>query len=116
MLLAAVPAMSHATTVRLATVLGSIDITLYDKEAPLTVANFLSYVNSGAYKNSFMHRSVPGFIIQGGGYTWNSGTNSVAAVPASAPVQNEFSASRSNVRGISSIGSVSIDPAQHLHK
>jgi peptidyl-prolyl cis-trans isomerase A (cyclophilin A) len=34
---------------------------------PATVENFLSYVNSGAYNNSIIHRSVPGFVIQGGG-------------------------------------------------
>ena len=61
-ILLALPAISHATTVRLPTSLGAIDITLYDNAAPRTVANFLSYVNSGAYNNSFIHRSVPGFI------------------------------------------------------
>ena len=94
--------------VRLVTVLGPIDITLYDTEAPLTVANFLSYVNSGAYSNSFIHRSMPGFVIQGGGYTLNNAT--LAAVPASAPVQNEFSTSRSNVRGTIAMAKVGSDP------
>ena len=108
--LATTPVASEASTVRLLTALGPIDITLYDAEAPLTVANFLSYVNSGAYANSFFHRSVPGFIIQGGGYTWNSGTNTAAAVPALAPVQNEFSATRSNVRGTIAMAKVANNP------
>ena len=77
--LAAVPA--QATMVRLHTVLGPVDIDLLDAEAPLTVANFLGYVRSGAYANSFIHRSVPGFVIQGGGYTW-SDANGAIKVPA----------------------------------
>lgn len=93
------PAASTATTVRLQTTLGNVDIQLYDAEAPLTVANFLNYVNSGAYNNSFIHRSVAGFVIQGGGYTWNSTTNSANQITANPPVINEFSASRSNLRG-----------------
>lgn len=59
---------AHATVVRLNTSLGPIDIELFDAAAPRTVANFLAYVNSGAFNNSFIHRSIPGFIIQGGGY------------------------------------------------
>jgi cyclophilin family peptidyl-prolyl cis-trans isomerase len=90
---------AFATTVRMQTSMGVIDIQLMDAVAPATVANFLAYVNSGAYVNSFIHRSVPGFIIQGGGYSWNNVTNGVATVPANAPVVNEFSASRSNLRG-----------------
>lgn len=87
------------TVVRLQTSLGSIDIELFDAAAPLTVANFLDYVNSGAYVNSFIHRSVPGFIIQGGGYTWNNTLNQAFTVAANSPVINEFSPTRSNLRG-----------------
>ncbi|MEP7328794.1 MAG: peptidylprolyl isomerase, partial [Betaproteobacteria bacterium] len=94
----ALPAASHATMVRLTTPIGAIDIVLYDTAAPQTVANFLTYVNSGAYVDSFIHRSVPGFVIQGGGYFWNV-ANNVVAVPQNAPVINEFSATRSNRRG-----------------
>jgi cyclophilin family peptidyl-prolyl cis-trans isomerase len=99
------PAISQASMVRLITVLGPIDIALDDTAtatttaAPQTVTNFLSYVNNGAYSNSFIHRSMPGFVIQGGGYTWDSTTNGVKAIPVSAPVNNEFSTSRSNLRG-----------------
>lgn len=46
------PQTSHATTVRMKTVLGPIDIVLYDQEVPSQVANFLALVNSGAYDNS----------------------------------------------------------------
>ncbi len=105
-----VPAATHATTVRLNTTLGAIDIVLYDVAAPRTVANFLAYVNGGAYRNSFVHRSVPGFVVQGGGFTWDDATGNVAAVPARPPVANEFSASRSNRRGTVAMAKLGGDP------
>ena len=92
------PLAGQATVVRLQTVLGVVDIALLDNEAPRTVANFLSYLNRGAYNSSFIHRSVPGFIIQGGGYLWDEPIG-VKQITAGAPVANEFSVSRSNLRG-----------------
>ena len=110
MLLLCTPVVAQATTVRLHTVLGPVDIDLYDTGAPLTVANFLGYVNSGAYGNSFIHRSVPGFIIQGGGYTWESATSSARKIPAGAAVVNEFDAGRSNLRGTIAMAKLPGDP------
>ncbi len=104
------PALAQATVVRMHTVLGLIDVQLYDTAAPKTVANFLAYVNSGAYANSFIHRSMPGFVIQGGGYTWDSGLGAPKAVPALAPVINEFSPTRSNVRGTIALAKLGGDP------
>lgn len=101
---------SQATTVRLQTTLGVIDIQLFDAAAPLTVANFLGYVTNGAYDGTFIHRSVPGFVIQGGGYALGSAPNSTTPVPAGAPVTNEFSASRSNLRGTIAMAKVGGDP------
>jgi len=104
----AFPAISSASTVSMQTVLGEIDIELFDTAAPLTVANFMNYVNSGAYNNSFIHRSVPGFIIQGGSYTWSdTGVNAISQNP---PVVNEFDLSRSNVRGTIAMAKLSGDP------
>lgn len=108
--LAFTPVLAQASMARLLTVLGPIDIALDDTAAPLTVTNFLSYVNSGAYSNSFIHRSMPGFIIQGGGFKWDSGINGAVTIPASAPVQNEFSTSRSNVRGTVAMAKLPNDP------
>ena len=51
--------------VRFNTDLGVIDVVLLQNVAPLNVANFLTYVNSGAYDASFVHRSIANFIIQG---------------------------------------------------
>lgn len=99
-----------ATTVRLTTSVGAIDIVLHDDAAPRTVANFLAYVNSGAYRNSFVHRSVPGFVIQGGGFIWDDATNRSVAVPAKPPVVNEFSASRPNRRGTVAMAKLASSP------
>src|SRR6267378_1855008 len=49
--------------------LGVIDVELFDNEKPETVRNFLLYIRSGAYSNSFLHRCVPGFAVQGGGFS-----------------------------------------------
>jgi cyclophilin family peptidyl-prolyl cis-trans isomerase/formylglycine-generating enzyme required for sulfatase activity len=56
------------TAVRLSTSVGNIDILLFPSATPLTVANFLSYVDAGYYTGVAFHRSVPGFVIQGGAY------------------------------------------------
>lgn len=61
---------AQATTVQIQTNLGDIEINLFDKKTPITVQNFLSYVNSGAYNDTLIHRSVPGFVIQGGDYSY----------------------------------------------
>jgi cyclophilin family peptidyl-prolyl cis-trans isomerase len=79
---------------------GIINVLLFDQAqtgAPLTVKNFLNYVNDGDYTNSIIHRSVSNFIIQGGGFTIND--LNPGLVPADPPVQNEFSVDRSNLRG-----------------
>ncbi|GLR11651.1 hypothetical protein GCM10007907_04410 [Chitinimonas prasina] len=98
-LLLATPLASQATTVRLETSLGPVDIELYDAEAPKTVTNFLGYVKRGDYNSSFMHRSVPGFVVQGGGFAWRNASNSVDAIPTQPAVDNEFSTARLNKRG-----------------
>ena len=77
------------------TTLGDISVQLYPDTAPQTVANFLRYVSAGDYNNSLIHRSVPSFIFQGGGYQVQNGT--IATVPAFPPVVNEFHTS--NTRG-----------------
>lgn len=97
-------------TVRFRTNLGNIDVELLPDAAPLTVANFLSYVNNSSfsrnYNQSFIHRSVPNFVIQGGGYKFvNGNTNSIIPSP---PVVNEFSLS--NIRGTLAMAKFQGDP------
>ncbi|MCX7175701.1 MAG: peptidylprolyl isomerase [Proteobacteria bacterium] len=110
LLLTTVAATSQATTVRLQTTLGVVDIQLFDVAAPKAVANFLAYVNSGAYDNTFIHRSILGFIIQGGGYALGSAPNSTNPVPALPPVVNEFSTTRPNLRGTIAMAKLPGDP------
>jgi peptidyl-prolyl cis-trans isomerase B (cyclophilin B) len=53
----------------MSTSLGDLKIALYEKEAPETVKNFLAYVNDKFYDGTIFHRVIPGFMIQGGGFT-----------------------------------------------
>ncbi len=109
-LVLAAPTVCSATVIRMQTTLGIIDIQLYETAAPLTVANFLAYAKSGAYANSFIHRSVSGFIVQGGGFVWNNATSQVTAIATNPPVANEFDASRSNIRGTIAMAKLGNDP------
>lgn len=86
------------TTVRFQTSLGGYDIELFDSTAPLTVANFLQYIDGGDYVNSFVHRTVSGQGIQGGGFTHPGGT-SILDVPSRGELASEL-ASQAKVSGI----------------
>lgn len=63
---------------------GSITVELFEKEAPLTVQNFLDYVESGFYNGTIFHRIIDGFMIQGGGFDVN-----MQQKKGSAPIKNE---------------------------
>ena len=67
--LAALAPRAEAQTVRVTTDMGEFVIELQPDRAPLTVANFLKYVNEGFYTNTLFHRVVSSFVIQGGGYS-----------------------------------------------
>ena len=58
-------------TVMIETSAGSFTVELFATRAPLTVANFLKYVDSGFYTDTIFHRVVAGFVVQGGGYDTN---------------------------------------------
>ncbi len=73
---------------RVATTKGNFDIILYSHATPATVNNFLNYVDSGRYTDSFFHRSVANFVLQGGGYKYTS-TSGFSAVTKYAAVVNE---------------------------
>ncbi len=81
------------STVRFDTTDGPINVQLFDAQAPQTVANFINYLQSGAYNNSIFHRLVAGFVLQGGGFTFDATSHSLPAIPANPPVQNEFGTS-----------------------
>ncbi|MGH8282345.1 MAG: peptidylprolyl isomerase [Gammaproteobacteria bacterium] len=76
------------------TSLGTFVVQLDSRRAPLTVANFLRYVNTGFYNGTTFHRAVPGFVIQGGGYT-----TAYAEKKTLAPIPNESGNGLSNLRG-----------------
>ncbi len=65
-----------------------LDMALFSNRTPITRQNFLKYVSDGDYVNSFIHRSVPDFVIQGGGFLLNG--NSIESVPTDPPIVNEF--------------------------
>jgi cyclophilin family peptidyl-prolyl cis-trans isomerase len=92
--------------VRVETPLGSFEVELFPDLAPITVANFLKYVSAGDYENSFFHRSVPGFVIQGGGYAFENGEP--VAIATRAAIINEFG--RSNLRGTLAMAKQAGDP------
>src|SRR5881409_980858 len=93
-LASAAPA-SAGTLAQFRTRFGDIDVELYDQDKPVTVQNFIRYVKSGAYTNMFLHRCIPEFIVQGGGF---STTNQLATnlftvfdyVPTFGTITNEF--------------------------
>lgn len=61
--------LSHAATmVEMKTNMGTVTIELYDEQAPITVKNFLDYVDQGFYDGTIFHRVISGFMVQGGGF------------------------------------------------
>ena len=78
----------EGTVLEFRTVSGDYFVELFDAILPLTVGNFLNYVLDGDFINSFIHRSVPGFVIQGGAFAVPDGT--LQQVPTDPPVVNEF--------------------------
>ncbi len=77
-------AAEHAPRVRLETTMGNIVLQLDPERAPITVENFLGYVNDGFYNGTIFHRVIDGFMIQGGGYSAN-----FSRKQARAPIKNE---------------------------
>ncbi len=80
--------------VALDTTKGQIVIELFAEEAPGTVKNFLSYVESGFFVDTIFHRVIPGFMAQGGGFTAD-----LKKKPTEAPIQNEANNGVRNERG-----------------
>jgi len=80
--------------VKVETNYGSFVVGLYGGKAPKTVENFLQYANSGFYNGTIFHRVIPGFMVQGGGYT-----KDFKRKPTQAPINNEAKNGLSNLRG-----------------
>ena len=73
---------------------GDIKIELYQDKAPITVENFLSYVNDGFYDGTIFHRVIPNFMVQGGGFTPDFNQKDVKP-----PIKNEAKNGLKNERG-----------------
>jgi peptidyl-prolyl cis-trans isomerase A (cyclophilin A) len=69
-------------------------ILLFEREAPITVKNFLAYVDSGFYNGTIFHRVIPGFVVQGGGFD-----KKMIRRPTFAPIKNESDNGMKNERG-----------------
>jgi peptidyl-prolyl cis-trans isomerase A (cyclophilin A) len=80
--------------IRFETTLGEFTIELFEKEAPVTAANFLKYIDDGFFDGTIFHRIVPGFVIQGGGFTEDMSQKSTH--PA---IKNEADNGLKNERG-----------------
>ena len=78
----------------LETSLGVIELELDAEKAPISVENFLAYVDAGHYDGTLFHRVIPGFMIQGGGFD-----ASMKQKPTRGPIKNEADNGLINKRG-----------------
>lgn len=78
----------------MSTTLGDIALELFKDKAPVSVANFLRYVNDGFYAGTIFHRVVPGYVVQGGGFM--EGMVEKSTHP---PILNEATNGLRNTRG-----------------
>ncbi len=78
------------------------------RTTPATAANFLSYVDGGHYQNTFIHRSIPNFVVQGGGFKVSGSPVAIDNVPQFATVVNE--PGNTNVRGTIAMAKLGSDP------
>lgn len=96
---------------------GNLDVELFDQDKPQTVQNFLIYFQSGAYTNTILHRSIPNFVLQGGGIRVANPRSPFAFQQASqlgnyGTITNEFNVGPllSNVFGTIAMAKVDGDP------
>jgi peptidyl-prolyl cis-trans isomerase A (cyclophilin A) len=85
---------SQSNVVKLETSMGDIVIKLDEQAAPVSVRNFLGYVEAGFYDGTIFHRVIPGFMIQGGGFT-----EQMDRKETSDPIVNEAKNGLGNARG-----------------
>lgn len=85
---------AETTKVLMKTNMGDIELELYGDKAPLSVKNFLQYVDEGFYNGTIFHRVINSFMIQGGGFT-----SDMQQKRTHAPVKNEAKNGLKNARG-----------------
>jgi len=88
------PMSDTASKVKLTTSLGDVIIQLNTEKAPISSANFLTYVNEGFYNGTIFHRIIPGFMAQGGGFDTDFNQKAVHD-----PIKNEADNGLPNKRG-----------------
>lgn len=102
----------QATIVEFRTSMGDFEVNLFDEITPETVQNFLAYVEQESYQLSVIHRSVPGFIIQGGGFAYDADVDDdqlpVSVIAANDAIINE--PKLSNRRGTIAMAKLANDP------
>ena len=76
------------------TTMGEITVELFKDRAPASVENFVQYATDGFFNGTIFHRVIPGFMIQGGGFTPD-----LTEKPTRPPIRNEATNGLSNVRG-----------------
>ena len=94
MLTLSTAALAKDVKVLMETSKGNIELALDADKAPVTVANFLRYVDEGFYDGTVFHRVISGFMIQGGGMT-----EDMQKKPTHEPIKNEADNGLSNKRG-----------------
>jgi peptidyl-prolyl cis-trans isomerase A (cyclophilin A) len=90
------------------TSLGDFSIELFEQTAPITVNNFLTYVESKRYDGTVIHRSLPNFVVQGGWLSYNESTNSLNEIVLEETIRNEYNIS--NIRGTMAMAKLAGDP------
>lgn len=95
----------EAPVVVMETSKGTIRIELYPEQAPITVENFVAYADAGFYDGTIFHRVIPGFVIQGGGFT-----PEMVQKETRDPITNESDNGLQNLRGTLSMART---PAAH---
>ena len=92
-----------ADMVEMKTSAGTVKIELFSDKAPLSVANFLQYVDSGFFDGTVFHRVIDKFMIQGGGFD-----KDLKRKPTSAPIKNEATNGLLNERGTLAMARTSV--------
>jgi len=90
--------------------MGNFCIELFKTQTPITADDFINYIDSGAYTNGILHRSIPSFVIQGGGFKFIGDASEKSLVPVNTlpPIINEFKIS--NTRGTVAMAKSADDP------
>ncbi len=94
MLSSAIAAPAATTRVLLTTSEGNIELALDNQKAPVSVKNFVEYVNSGFYNGTTFHRVIPGFMVQAGGFV-----DEMKQKATNPPIKNEADNGLRNLRG-----------------